>query len=192
MKQLDKQLDKDLSKVFFNSVEEMNECYGIATKLPSELHSNTDLVCYEIVEPFVCDYIGQYVFTEDGCHYLNDLGEPVIHSPNRASLEVGVYENDMFEYEERRFFYVRVNDYLRKHLEKTLLGCEFIYRNINEDAPYRRFVHSVEVKISGIVVTDQEGLSGYLKYQLFYPDDCSDPIPYKEWIKEINKQDVEN
>ena len=23
-----KQLDKDLSKVFFNSVEEMNECYG--------------------------------------------------------------------------------------------------------------------------------------------------------------------
>ena len=24
-----KQLDKSLSKIFFNSVEEMNECYGI-------------------------------------------------------------------------------------------------------------------------------------------------------------------
>lgn len=180
-----------LSKVFFNSVEEMNECYGIDAELPSKLYSNTDLVCYEILEPFVCDYIGQYVFTKAGCHHLNDLGEPVIHSHNRVSLELGVYEKDMFEYEERRFFYVRVNDYLRKHLEKSLLGCEFIYRNINEDAPYRRFVHSVEVKMSGIVVTDQEGLSGYLKYQLFYPDDYSDPIPYQEWIKQINKSDVE-
>ena len=80
---------------------------------------------------------------------------------------------------------------LLKSLEKTLLGCEFIHCDNKEETPYRRFVHSVEVKMSGIVVTDQEGLSGYLKYQLFYPDDHSDPIPYKEWIKQINKQDVE-
>ena len=29
MKEISKQLDKDLSKVFFNSVEDMNECYGV-------------------------------------------------------------------------------------------------------------------------------------------------------------------
>ena len=32
----------DLSKVFFNSVEEMNECYGIDAELPSKLYSNAD------------------------------------------------------------------------------------------------------------------------------------------------------
>ena len=192
MKQLDKQLDKDLSKVFFNSVEEMNECYGIDAELPVKSYRNADLVCYEIVESFVYEYLGQYVFTKRGFYHLNTSGEPVIPNYNEITLESEVYEDDVFEHEGRCFVYVRVNEYLRKHLEKSLLGCEFIYRNINEDAPYRRFVHSVEVKMSGIVVTDQEGLSGYLKYQLFYPDDCSDPIPYKEWIKEINKQDVEN
>ena len=187
-----KQSNKDLSKVFFNSVEEMNECYGIDAELPSGLQSNADLVCYEIVNLFVFDYIGQYVFTKFGYHHLNNLGEPVIPNCNEITLESEVYEDDVFEHEGRCFVYVRVNEYLRKHLEKSLLGCEFIYRNINEDAPYRRFIHSVEVKMSGIVVTDQEGLSGYLKYQLFYPDDYSDPIPYKEWIKRINKQGVED
>ena len=44
---------------------------------------------------------------------------------------------------------------------------------------------------SGIVVTDQGGLSGYLSEQLFYPDDHSDPITYKEWVKKINEQDVD-
>ena len=186
-----KQLDKDLSKIFFNSVEEMNECYGIGVELPIKLYSNADLVCYEIVEPFVCDYIEQYVFTEDGCHHLNDLGEPVLHNHNEITLESEVYEDDVFEHEGRCFAYVRVNDYLRKHLEKSLLGCEFIYRNNKTDTLYRRFIHIVEARTSGIVVTDQDGLSGYLDKQLFYPDDYSDPIPYKEWTKQINNQDVE-
>lgn len=182
---------KKLDKIFFNSVEEMNECYGIDAELPIKSYRNADLVCYEIVEPFVYDYLGQYKFTKKGFYHLDGLGEPVIPNYNEITLESEVYEDDLNEHEGRCFVYVRVNEYLRKHLEKTLIGCEFVYRNINEDAPYRRFVHSVEVKMSGIVVTDQEGLSGYLKYQLFYPDDYSDPIPYQEWVKQINKQDVE-
>ena len=186
-----KKLDKSLSKIFFNSVEEMNECYGVDAELPSKLYSNANLVCYEIVNPFVHDYLGQYVFTVNGFHYLNSLGEPVDYSENKVHSEIEAHSNDLFEYEEGCFVYVRVNDYLRKHLEETLLGCEFVYCNNKAETPYRRFVHSVEVGKSGIVVTDQEGLSGYLKYELFYPDDHSDPIPYKEWIKEIDKQDVE-
>ena len=127
-----KQLDKDLSKIFFNSVEEMNECYGIDAELPSKLYSNANLVCYE-----------------------------------------------------------SVNEYLRKHLEKTLIGCEFIYCSNKAETPFRRFVHSVEFRKSGIVVIDQYGLTWYLSEQLLYPDDYSDPIHYKEWVKQINKQDVE-
>ena len=76
-------------------------------------------------------------------------------------------------------------------LETYLLGCEFVYCRNKAETPYRRFVHSVEARTSGIVVTDQDGLSGYLDKQLFYPDDYSNPIPYKDWIKQINKQDVE-
>ena len=191
MKQLDKQLDKSLSKVFFNSVEEMNECYGTDAELPIKSYRNADLVCYEIVEPFVYDYLGQYVFTKRGFYHLNNLGEPVIPNYNEITLESEVYEDDIDEHEGRCFAYVRVNEYLRKHLEKSLLGCEFIYRNNKTDTPYRRFIHSVEARTSGIIITDQDGLSGYLKEQLFYLDDHSDPIPYKEWIKQINKQDME-
>ena len=183
---------KDLSRVFFNSVEEMNECYGIDADLPSNLYSNTDLVCYEIVEPFVYDYLGQYVFTKVGFHHLNNLGDPFINNHNEITLEKEVCEDDVFEHEGRCFVYVRVNDYFRKHLEETLIGCEFIYRNSKADTYNRRFVHSVEGRKLGVVVTDQDGLSGYLIEQLFYPDDYSDPITYKEWIKQINKQDVEN
>ena len=182
---------KQLDKIFFNSVEEMNECYGVDAELPSKLYSNANLVCYEIVNPFDYEYVEQYEFTKKGFYHLNGIGEPVVHSFNEIKSESDIIEDDLYKYEECYFVYVRVNEYLRKHLEKSLLGCEFIYRNINEDAPCRRFVHSVEVKMSGIVVTDQGGLSGYLKYQLFYPDDYSDPIPYQEWIKQINKQDVE-
>ena len=187
-----KQLDKDLSKVFFNSVEEMNECYGIDAELPSDLHTDTDLVCYEIVEPFVYDYPRQYVFTKRGFYHLDNIGEPVIPNYNEITLEAEVYEDDIDEHEGRCFVYVRVNEYLRKHLEKTLLGCEFVFCHNKADTPYRRFVHSVEARTSGIVVTDQDGLSGYLSEQLFYTDDYSDPIPYEEWVKEINKQDVED
>ena len=179
-----------LSKIFFNSVEEMNECYSIDTKLPNDLYSNTDLLCYEIVEPFVYEYLGQYVFTKVGFHHLNNLGEPFINNHNEITLESEVYEDDVFEYEGRCFVYVRVNDYLRKHLEKSLLGCEFIHCSNKAETPYRRFVHSVVVMKSGVVfVTDQDWLSEHLGEQLFYPDDHSDPIPYKEWIKQINKQD---
>ena len=43
---------------------------------------------------------------------------------------------------------------------------------------------------SGVVfVTDQDWLSECLSEQLFYTDDYSDPIPYQEWVKQINKQD---
>ena len=191
MKQLDKQLDKDLSKVFFNSVEEMNECYGVDAKLPSKLYSNTDLVCYQIVEPFVCSYLAQYKFTKREFCRLDGLGEPVIRNWNEITLEVEVCEDDIDEHKGCCFVYVRVNDYLRKHLEKTLLGCEFAHRNSKADTPFRRFVHSVEVRMSGIIVTDQDGYSACIINILLYPDDYSDPIPYKEWIKQINKQDME-
>ena len=186
-----KQLDKDLSKIFFNSVEEMNECYGIDAELPSKLYSNTDLVCYEIVDHFVCDYLGQYVFTKVGFHHLNNLGEPFINNHNEITLESEVCEDDIDEHEGRCFVYVRVNEYLRKQVEKSLLVFEFIHCNNKAETPFRRFVHSAEVRKSGIVVTDQDGLSGHLYKQLFYPDDYSYPIHYKEWVKETNKQDME-
>ena len=190
MKQLDKQLDKDLSKVFFNSVEEMNECYGIDAELPIKSYSNADLVCYEIVEPFVYDYLGQYVFTKRGFYHLNNLGEPVISNYNEITLESEVYESDTCDYVGGCFVYVRVNEYLRKHLEKTLLGCEFVHNKLTSETQTRRFVHSVVVMKSGVVfVTDQDWLSEHLGEQLFYPDDYSDAIPYKKWVKEINKQD---
>ena len=183
---------KQLDKIFFNTVEEMNECYGIDAELPSNLYSNTDLVCYEIVESFVYEYLTQYKFTKKGFYQLDGYGEPVIHIYNVISSESEVCEDDLDEYEGRCFVYVRVNEYLRKHLEKTLLGCEFVYCRNKAVTPYRRFVHGVEARTLGIVVTDQCGLSGYLGEQLFYPDDHSDPIPYEEWVKLINKQNVEN
>ena len=186
-----KQMNKDLSKIFFNSVEEMNECYGIDAELPSNLYSNTDLVCYEIVEHFTYNYVAQYKFTKKGFYHLNNLGEPVLHNHNEITLEAEVYEDDIDKHEGRCFVYVRVNDYLRKHLEKSLLGCEFVYCRNETDTPYRRFVHSVEVGKLGIVVTAQDGFTGYLSNQLFYPDDHSDPIYYKEWVKKINEQGVD-
>ena len=186
-----KQSDKDLSKIFFNSVEEMNECYGIDAEMPSGLSSNADLLCYEIVEPFIFDYMGQYVFINVGFHHLDNLGEPFINNYNEITLESEVIEDDLCEHEGRCFVYVRVNEYLRKHLEKTLIGCEFIHFTDKTKNTHRRFVHSVEVRTSGIAVEDQDGLSGYLSNQLFYPDDHSDPIPYKEWVKKINEQGVE-
>ena len=80
---------------------------------------------------------------------------------------------------------------MKDKLETYLLGCEFVHCDNKTEAPYRRFVHSVEYRTSGIVITDQDGLSGYLSEQLFYTDDYSNPIPYKEWVKEINEQEVE-
>ena len=191
MKEMSKQLDKDLSKIFFNSVEEMNERYGIDAKLPRGFNSNADLVCYEIVRPFVFKYMGQYVLLAGGFYHLNNLGKPVVTGCNEIKSESDVHASDGFSYEGRCFVYVRVNEYLRKNLEKTLIGCEFVYRNNKTEIPYRRFVHSVEARKSGIIVTDQGGLSGYLGEQLFYPDDYSDPIHYKDWVKQINEQGVE-
>ena len=179
---------KQLDKIFFNSVEEMNECYGIDAEMPSNLHNNTDLVCYEIVEPFVYEYVTQYKFTIKGFYHLDGLGEPAIPNYNEITLESEVYESDTFKHGGRCFAYVRVNEYLRKHLEKTLLGCEFVHYSNKGDTPYRRFVHSVVVMKSGVVfVKDQYWLLEDLNNQLFYLDDYSDPISYKEWIKQINK-----
>ena len=110
---------KQLDKIFFNSVEEMNECYGIDAELPSNLYSNADLVCYEIVEPFICEYIGQYVFTRNGFQNLSKHGKPN-NNHNEITSELEVREYDLDRYEGRCFVYVRVNEYLRKQLEKTL------------------------------------------------------------------------
>ena len=192
MNEMSKQLDNGLSKIFFNSVEEMNECYGVDAKLPSSLYSDADLVCYEIANPFVCEYVAQYKFTKKGFYHLDGYGEPVVPNYNEMTLESEVYEDDLYKYEGRCFAYVRVNEYLRKHLEKSLLGCEFIHNKLTSETQTRRFVHSVVVMKSGVVfVTDQDWLSECLSEQMFYLDDHNDPIPYKEWIKQINEQDVE-
>ena len=186
---------KQLDKVFFNTIEEMNECYGIDAELPSRLYSNTDLVCYEIVNPLVFDYLGQYVFTRNGFHHLDNFGSPFINNYNEITLESEVYEDDLFEHEGRCFVYVRVNEYLRKHLEKTLIGCEFICRYASKSVSERRFVESVEIieveKFKKhLFVTDQDGYSVSLTNILLYPDDYGYPISCKGWIKKINKQDV--
>ena len=187
---------KQLDKIFFNSVEEMNECYGIDAELPVKSYRNADLVCYEIVEPFVYEYVAQYKFTKKGFYHLDGYGEPIIFNHNEITLESEVYESDSFDYVGSCFVYVRVNEYLRKHLEKSLLGCEFICRYGSKCVSERRFVDSVEItKIERfkkqLFVTDQDGYSVGLINILLYPDDYSDPIPYKEWAKQINKQDVE-
>ena len=189
-----KQLDKDLSKIFFNSVEEMNECYGIDAKLPSDLQSNTDLVCYEIVEPFTYEEVCQYKFEIGGLEYFSFVRW--CNNLSNVDNEILLNRNDCDIYEGRCFVYVRVNDYLRKHLEKSLLGCEFICRYGSKHVSERRFVDSVEiVEIEEfkkqLFVTDQDGYSVNLINILLYPDDYSDPIPYKEWAKQINKQDIE-
>ena len=184
-------LRNDLSKIFFNSVEEMNECYGIDAELPSKVYSNTDLVCYEIVEPFVCSYLAQYKFTAKGFHYLNNLGSPVIHERNTFRSEMEVYEDDTFKHGGRRFVYVRVNNHLREQLEKSLLGCEFVSKNNESYYANRRFTKRVDVWFGKLVILDQFRFSTPLESILLYPDDHSDPIPYEAWVKQINKQDVE-
>ena len=188
MKDLSKRLNKNLTTVFFNSVEEMNECYGIDAKLPSGLHSNADLVCYEIVNQFVFEYMGQYVFTKFGYHHLNNLGEPVIHNHNEVISETTIVEDDLYKYEDQYFVYVRVNEYLRKHIEKSLLGCEFVCNSGTKYLSERRFVKNMS-KIN--LVYSQDGFCTPLENILLYTDDYSDPIPYKEWVKKINEQDVE-
>lgn len=81
---------------------------------------------------------------------------------------------------------------MKDKLGTYLIGCEFVHP-INTSNMYgRRFVESVEVGTSGAVVTDQDGLTWDLSEQLLYPDDYSNPIPYKEWVKKINEQDVED
>ena len=69
-----------------------------------------------------------------------------------------------------------------------LIGCEFVYFKNKSDTPYRRFVKNMS-KIN--LVYDQYGFCTPLDNILLYPDDHSDPIPYKEWVKKINEQDVE-
>ena len=183
-----KQTNKDLSKVFFNSVEEMNECYSIGAELPRGLHSSADLLCYEIVEPFVYDYVGQYVLLGCGFYHLNNLGKHVVTGFNLIKSESDVHASDGFRYEDRCFVYVRVNEYLRKHLEKNLLGCEFVCKGGAKYPSERRFVKNMS-KIN--LVYDQDGFCTPLENILLYPNDYSDPIPYKEWVKKINEQGVE-
>ena len=183
---------RDLSKTFFNSVEDMNECFSIGAELPIKSYSNADLVCYEIVEPFVFKYMGQYVLLGGGFYHLNNLGKPVVTSFNGINSESDVHVSDGFGYEGRCFVYVRVNEYLRKHLEKTLIGCEFMHYTSKSEPPFRRFVHSVEVRKLGAIATDQNGFISVIDHILLYPDDHSDPIPYKEWVKQINEQGVED
>ena len=76
---------KQLDKIFFNSVEEMSECYGVDAKLPIKVYSNTDLVCYQIVEPFVCSYLAQYKFTKRDFCRLDGLGEQIEWLLHRVS-----------------------------------------------------------------------------------------------------------
>lgn len=180
---------RDLSKTFFNSVEEMNECYGIDAKLPSKLYSNTDFVCYEIVEPFVYECLGQYVLLGCGFYHLDGSGEPVVHSFNGIKSEADIIEDDLCKYEGRCFVYVPVNTHLGKHLNRSLLGCEFVNKYDYLYNSKRKFIHSVG---SEFCVVDQDGFTSSINSILLYPDDYSDPIPYKEWVKKINEQDVED
>lgn len=187
MKEISKSLDNDLSKVFFNSVDEMNECYGIDAELPNDLQNNVDLVCYEIVEPFTYEEVCQYKFDKDKLKYFLFGVWP--NNLNNIDNEIMLNKHDRDIYEGRCFVYIRVNEYLQKHLEKTLIGCEFVCKSGSRHMSDRRFVKSM----SNInLVYDQDGFCTLLDSILLYPDDHSDPIPYKEWVKKINEQGDED
>ena len=177
---------KNLDKIFFNSVEEMNECYSIDAELPRGLHSNADLVCYEIVNPFVYDEICQYKFEEGGLECFS-FGQWCGNLSNTDN-EILLNKHDLDNFEGRCFVYVRVNEHLRKHLERTLIGCEFVCKGGAKYQSERRFVKNIS-KFN--LVYDQDGFCTPLENILLYPDDYSDHIPYKEWVKKINEQDVE-
>ena len=73
-----------------------------------------------------------------------------------------------------------------------LIGCEFIYKKEFKECHERRFIHSVDNTCNRVVIRDQNECGEFIENSLFYPDDYSDPIPYKEWLKKVNEQDVEN
>ena len=82
-----------------------------------------------------------------------------------------------------------MNDFAIKcDFRKSLLGCEFVNMFEYPNQSKRKFIHCVWTKFH---IEDQDGNISSLGSILLYPDDYSDPVPYEEWVKKINEQDVD-
>lgn len=77
---------------------------------------------------------------------------------------------------------------MNNKIDTYLIGCEFVHKCDDPFSSERRFIIGF---YGGDIILDQNGFISSINSILLYPNDYSDPIPYKEWIKQINEKDVE-
>lgn len=160
---------KEVKRVF-DSIEEINETYGVDLKLPEEVPEQVNLACYSIEDFYNVKFLTFYKEDESGLYFHNS--ETKTYHKSNDNLEKELLE-DFISYG-LKYIYLRLaqKDTKDKFTPERLLGVETT----------KGFISEVNRNITGFVDI------GYATFDFrelqYYPSDSSDEtVSFDEYVK---------
>ena len=173
-----------MSKVFYNTISELGNAFGVNLELPEHINSDTQWLCYVATCRTGLEYVREWKII-DKCVYYNQ-GRGWFEDACDVSNERELYKSDINDYSGYSFKYVRVNNQVIKGVSDELLGCEFWEQSTGGS----NFVTAVDLDDEGVYVINQYGFSTYLTDAKFYLNDYDDSIVgYDEFVSETYLND---
>lgn len=163
----------NLSKIVFNSVEEINSTYGTDVEIPNNLPEGCNIVCYVVNDLYNVEFFHPYSLNESLYHY-DTFGKRWEWS--NESLEQEVADDEVTT--ELKYIYLRLTEkqgtYSVFTTERLLGVCVYGY---NEYDRIVGFLKSGAVLLESGYVYNAERLSYYIS------DDSDEIVSLDEYIK---------
>lgn len=169
----------DKHNVFYDNIEDFNEAYGVSAEITDDIQSDAQWLCFNINDFNTLKYIDQYKI-EHGMlmnyNYRNSWEES---TSNEINSEFDIHFNDIDEYQDNSYKYVRVGDRILENIKENFLGHECLY--FSDDG--RIFIEDVFTDRDDFLVKTNYGFYVNLKKVQFYLDE--DTLgSYKEFCEQ--------
>lgn len=168
-----------MNKVFYNSISELNDFYGVNLELPKNgINKETQLLCYEINGLHNVSFLCEYKMMNGGLYFFRE-GYDWCHEEYSINNEKELYTNDLVYHNNDNYRYVRVGDHLLKGISDELLGCEFWKQSTGGS----NFVSGITRSDDGLYVVNQYGFETLLCDAKFYLNDFDNSlVGYEEFV----------
>ena len=156
----------ELNKRVFDSIEEINEKFGVDLKLPEYIPEGCNLLCYEIVDLYDVRFFHHYKLNDKLYHYVVSRKGWAV---SNDSLELEILEDTSTN--NSKYVYLHLNESKDRFTPERLLGVETTEGFIN------RLNHNIKGFVNiGYTTCDPRELEYYVS------DESDETVSFDEYV----------